>query len=208
LARILVITSGITSIVNSSVAMALRLQKDGHEVSYGSFANIGLTIRSANLTFIKLPNLQNLTENPATDIEVLKSEIARLTTIFDHKKYDLSIIDIECHEFIVSSPNFSEKLVLLSTFLSLWRRPGLIPLHLATHPDTSNPLTRSTFPLIWFRYLASKILRSRISKIKKRGKDRLSYLAKLSSYSEFPWKEKKDETQWLKPVFYKDIAGQ
>jgi len=205
LARILVITSGITSVVNSSLALALRLRKDNHEVSYGSFSNIESTITSANLPFLKLPNLQKLTEDQTTSAKEIKTAITCSPTLFGIEKYDLSIIDIECHEFIVSSPIFSKKLILLSTFLSLWRRPGLIPLHLSELPSASKARPCNTF-LIWFHYISLKMLRNRLSKLKKFGKDRISNLEMLAIHSGFPWNEKKDETQWLKPVFYKDIA--
>ena len=206
MARILIITSGITSVVNSSIGMALRLEADGHRISYGSFANIEPTVISAKLPFLRLPNLQKLTENPTTNAADLKSALACFPALFGDKKYDLAIIDIECHEFIVSSPMFSDKLILLSTFLSLWRRPGLIPLHLSTQPDSYGPRPNIAFSFIWLRYVSSKILRNRLNKLKKFGRDRISNLEKLSSYSKFPWKKKRDETQWLKPIFYKNLS--
>jgi len=54
MARILVVTSGITSIVLANTAMSQRLRLSGHEIIYACDADIEHQVTAADLPFVQL----------------------------------------------------------------------------------------------------------------------------------------------------------
>ena len=148
MAKIICITTGLQGILNASFELLRRLQAAGHEVSYAAPREVSAKVAAQGIAFSQLPQIpQQVPEKLPTFRGPLK-KIKRLlykyqnlairqkkaleqtdphefVALLDAEKPDLLIIDIELHEYIFKAHARRQKYILLSQWISLWKRPGL-----------------------------------------------------------------------------------
>lgn len=151
MARIVLITTGLTGILNASYELASRLKADGHEVTCAAPRPVGAQVQAQGFDFVELEPVQFDPAPPVPALPGLPGKAFRVAHkyLFARKrlkmalralgmdafaarmrglKPELVLIDIELHEHIMTLHTQGFRYVLLSQWFSLWRRPGLPPL--------------------------------------------------------------------------------
>ncbi|MEL7249556.1 MAG: glycosyltransferase [Bacteroidota bacterium] len=157
MAQILCLTSGLTGITNASLELVKRLERAGHEVTFGSTRPIGELVAANEIDYLQLPPVnffpggqdksggglgqrlqkwwyrwQNRKERRAEAVKALGMDV--FADQLRSLKPGLLIIDIELHEHLMTAVVMGIPTVLVSPWFSLWQRPGLPPLMQDTIP--------------------------------------------------------------------------
>ena len=202
----MVITSGITSIVNASFEMANRLEKDGHSIIYASRSGIEDAVMAQGLKFVQLdqptrhPGRSDRSPDPATTLGTHRF----VDQITPHQP-ELFIIDIELSEYVAATIATSTPVMLMSTFLSLWKRPGLPPLHTTLAPGKGLTGCAICLEVAWAYFRTRKWLSRTIAKARGRSTDKTSLLRRLAKDYGYDFDQYIDFNQWLIPFFYRRL---
>ena len=151
MAKIVVITTGLTGILNASFELVNRLQQAGHECVCASTMPVEDKIEAQGFSCLPL-DLVNF--DPAPDVPNYKGPLRKVQRLLHKIIYvrerrkqavkalgmdafmkkikgvnpDLVIIDIELHEHIMTLVTSPFKVLLLSQWFSTWNRKGLPPI--------------------------------------------------------------------------------
>ena len=224
MAQILFITSGIDSILNANFELARRLQADGHSVHYASPDDARERVEAQQIAYSPLQAITYATEVPRETIAGLggwlaawrkrqqRRDAAATQMLDPHfeeflagQAPDLILIDTELHAFIFRSIALGYRVALLSTFLSLWKRPGLPPLHLPIIPGLSREGSPAGIELAWLRYRSIKLRQRGRQWLRTAGLDDLSILQRLAQAQGLNFGAIADSTQWLIPFIYRRL---
>lgn len=225
--HVLILTTGLTGILNASFAAAANLQRDGMRVTLGAPCAVGEQVKLQGFEFLQLPPVNY---EPAPEIPNFKGfgrKVQRFiykqrhkktrqaaaidnlgTEIFWQKimsvKPDLLLIDVELHEHIMTAVAKKMPVLLLSQWFSLWERDGLPPLTDATIPGVGRSGSSTVLKKRW-RNLRRE--RKRIF-AKKRllsgGTDRRSVLLAYAQKIGFPLRYIPDNF-WPGPFTYAEL---
>lgn len=174
-----------TSVVYAVLELARRLSKGGHDVTFaGSPQRRELAVRPG-LAFLELD------AQKTGSMDDFAQTLRQL-------RPDLLLVDGEMHEHIVVSAGSGMRTVLLNTFCSIWRRPGLPPPHTLIRPGVA---WRGSRAGIWLHWTA---LRWR-KRLRAAGSHRLSRLHRLARQYGFDLDAEADADQWLIPFTYRSL---
>ena len=187
MAKIFCITSGLTGILNASFELMSRLEAVGHEVICASPKEVCEKVEAQNFSFIQLAPLVHFKapDLPTIDGPLRKFKRFRMrwerksrmqekaleqlgtkhfNKILQEQAPDFVIVDVELHEYIMTTYAAKIPFVLLSQWFSLWNRPGLPPILQETIPGKG--WKGSAIGLRW-AWLKIKLQRKKIFLIKK-----------------------------------------
>ncbi|MEL6356866.1 MAG: glycosyltransferase, partial [Bacteroidota bacterium] len=227
MAKILLLTSGLTGILNASFAVAHRLQKVGHEVVLAAPRAVGKRVEQEGLSFHQLPDIP---QHPLPRKSRSGKKIGKLGRLFDgyikqkkrQKKAlqnlrpttfinwakreapDLLLLDVELHEYIIATHAQKWPFLLLSQWFSLWHQPGLPYLLHDTIPGVGEAGTPKAIEKSW-----KKIKRQRQNIFARKrflsgGTDRRSTLLAYAKEQGFPMKYI-GENWWPGPYTYDEL---
>lgn len=227
MSRILVLTSGLTGIVNASMELSNRLQKAGHEVLNSSFRN-NLDVMKVNgfnwhyLPEVKqntTPRLPNHIENAgrikkwcykyynrkARQEEALNAAIPlALKELIENYKPDLVFCDVELHEYIILLYSMNTRFILLSQWFNLYERKGLPYLLTDTIPGVDQEGSKEAMTQAWSIMKAKRAIMFKNQAIKSRFTDRASVLQKMREKYKFPDKYV-GQSSWPAPYLYEGL---
>jgi len=169
MAKIFLLTSGLTGILNASFEMARRLRAAGHEVMLGAPRPVAERVAAEGFSFVAFPEILidpvpipsetggklghawlRFYYRKARRAAALESyrapEFRAAVTRLDP---DLLLIDIELHEYIIAAHALGRNFALLSQWYSTWRRPGLPYLLTDTIPGAGRAGTRDAMEGHW-----------------------------------------------------------
>jgi len=169
MARIFIVTTGLTGILNASFEMARRLRAAGYAVTFAAPRPVGERMAAEGLAFVELPFIDL---DPAPPLPKGSGRVRRTWLRFRDRKErraaaleryrphafrqavedldpDLVLIDIELHEYIFSAYEMKRNLVLLSQWYSTWRRPGLPYLLTDVIPGVGEAGTQDAMSAHW-----------------------------------------------------------
>ncbi|MEO0804126.1 MAG: nucleotide disphospho-sugar-binding domain-containing protein [Cyanobacteria bacterium J06642_2] len=115
---------------------------------------------------------------------------------------DLFLIDIEFPEYVIAATALSIPVALLSTWISLRKRPGLPPLHHSAIPGEGPPLQ---LEWLWLRFRLSKWRQRQRQRLRTFGCDRVSVLGHYAREVGVTFWPEIDLYQWLIPFSYRTI---
>ncbi len=118
---------------------------------------------------------------------------------------DCLLIDFELHEYIISAVPRGLPVVLLSTMMSIWKRPGLPPLHRDIIPHVGWRGSRLGMELVWFRFRLWKLRRAWRQRRVCMGLDWISLLRRLAKETGFAFRKEVDLYQWQIPFSYRSL---
>ena len=218
--RVVFVTSGIASIRNANLEFARRLTEAGFVVIYASPSNIEDAIESRGLPFIHLGDGRSGTVPSRRSLlarigrlpflgmrrraEVDGSGVERAIATLAALCPDLVLIDLELHPYVIGSSGLGLPTALVSTWLAMWRRPGLAPLHRYVLPASG---WRGSFTVewAWLRYRLWKLARRRLDWLRRAGTDRVSVLRTLAGRTGFSFRAETDMWQWPFPFSYRRL---
>ena len=235
MAHIVFITNGMSSALNSGFAMSRRLRNAGHCVTFVARQDFGERVTAQGEAFVGLEQDRRMTElmaaNPMPSLarplamlrwlgyrrRLRRDSIERdeLTTIVRGLKPDVLLIDVEMHAAVIATSQLGIPTLLTMIFFSIFRRPGLPPLHTALEPGTA-PWQRFKIQCAWWQV--------RMGAIAQRVGRRVSFagigdyfrpvscntvaiaeLRALARHHDFSLRSETDRTQWLRPYTYRRL---
>lgn len=221
MARLLCVTNGLPGLLFSSLALARRLQAAGHDLTYAAPAGARPHVEALGLPFqaLELEGLQafqaaDARHDPGTREARLDERLARAAeacalepfeALLEGLRPDLLLLDGELHELVLAARGQGQRLALLNTFVSIWRRPGLPPPHTGIRPGRGWAGTRAGMALHWRRLFAQKRRRERLLRKRHAGCDRVSVLRHLARARGLELDAEVDRAQWLMPFTWRRL---
>ncbi|MEM8934725.1 MAG: hypothetical protein AAGE94_26250, partial [Acidobacteriota bacterium] len=166
--KVVMISIGMASPLHLSLELSRRLVAAGHRVTYVSQADIEASVRAHGHDFVRLsdppeapepPRWSDLLGRPGRFVRRLRARRHhRRASILDDEieqvvrrlAPDRLVLDIEMHVPLLKLFHCGIPIVLTMAFFSVYRRPGLPPLHTPLPPATSW-LGRRRIDLAWWR---------------------------------------------------------
>lgn len=156
MARILYITTGMTSMVNAGVELADRLRSRGHEVEFASHRDCGPSVADAGFQFTHLKRdheihaayetAQSKRERlAARRRSIQNTEIEELVT---GVKPDLMLIDMELHFALLVTRPLGIRTAIPVVWYSVFQSATNPPLHTSFTPD-DGLRARAAWVLLW-----------------------------------------------------------
>ncbi len=219
MASILSVTSGFGSILYPSVELARRLAAHGHQVTFAGAPQSRDLVEHHGLGFLPLepsryPEFleQDAQEGILGRFRNLsrRRERARASMALEgfvravgELDPDLVLLDGEMHEHIMAAAGTGVPIVLLNSFASIWRQPGLPPAHCRVEPGVGFEGSRFGIWLLW-QALGLRKRRSAVCQwIQRVGCDRRSILRHLARETGFDFHRETDAGHWLIPFTYR-----
>ncbi len=225
--HIVVITSGLTGILNASFELMHRLEKAGHQVTCACPKDVGEKVKLQGFAYRQLlavnygpePKLPAFKENFRKVKRLLykwinrrkrqKEAIAALgMKDFEKKiqelKPDLLILDVELHEHIMTAVARNMPVLLLSQWFSLWEREGLPPLLHDTIPGIGESGSPAAIRQAWNKIKQQRKKIFLKKKIRSGGTNRRTILQKYAAQIGFP-KAYISENFWPGPFTYSEL---
>ncbi|MEM7022744.1 MAG: glycosyltransferase [Pseudomonadota bacterium] len=230
MANILYITNGMSSTLHSSFEFARMLVEAGHTIAYTSPAAVQNLVKAQGYSFLPLSRDRRLAARMENDPRpplsrprgwlawarrrralrlesILDSELDR---IIEQQRPDLMLIDIEMHAAIITTAQFCIPTLLPIVWFTIYRRPGLPPMHTSLRPQASQVVIQ----LAWWRtIIGSAVLRLRGTLWLPRlfrpivwGTINIGDLAALARSRGYPLRRRTDRMQWLRPHLYRDLT--
>ena len=239
MANIIYISVGMTSTLNSSFELSRRLTAVGHTVSFVSHADIESQVTANGYTFHRLKRDQELQEQwdqelrswqattpprPKATIAFLQKcrrlrqlsiESDEIETLVRSLRPDLLIVDLEMHFALIATASLGIPTVVPCFFFSVFRRPGVPPLHYDLEPGSS-PADGLRVQAAWFRTrlgaqaslwkrrLGPKGVQDRFS-IVTYGTVSFDDLREVGRVRGYDFRRQTDASQWLRPFVYRHL---
>ena len=226
MARIFIVTTGLTGILNASFEMARRLRAAGHEVTLGAPRPVGNRVAREGLPFVEFPFIDT---DPAPPLPESGGKVRRTWLRFRDRKErraaalesyrphafrqaveeldpDLLLIDIELHEYIFTAYAMKRNFVLLSQWYSTWRRPGLPYLLTDVIPGVGEAGTQDAMDARWEAVKKQRTKMFARMALLSSWTDRRSTLLALADECGFP-RELIRENWWPGVFTYNDLPA-
>lgn len=225
--KIIVITSGLTGILNASFELMRRLENDGHEVTCAYPPATGKKVKAQGFDYVEIPpvNFDPAPELP--DYQGITRKMKRLIYKWTHRKSrqnaaisalqmnvfaekmeelkpDLLILDVEMHEYIMTAVARKIPTLLLSQWFSLWERKGLPPLLHDTIPGVGKEGESEAIRIAWQKIKAGRQRTFLKQKLRSGGTNRRTILQKYAAQIGFP-ERYIQENFWPGPFVYGEL---
>ncbi len=235
MAHIVFITNGMSSALNSGFAMSRRLRDAGHQVTFVARQEFGERVMAQGEAFIGLKQDQRMTElmvaNPMPSlvrpIAMLRwlgyrrrlrresIESNELESIVRGLRPDVLLIDVEMHAAVIATSQLGIPTLLTMIFFSIFRCPGLPPLHVAMDPGTT-PWRRFKIQCAWWQVRMGAIAQQVRRRLSRAGIGdyfrpvscntvAIAELRALARHHGFSLQSETDRTQWLRPYTYRHL---
>lgn len=225
--HILLMTSGLTGILNASFEVVSRLKAAGYQCTYACPAPAGDIVMRQGIDFIQL---EEVNFDPAPEVAInigpmhkIRRWLYKVSFACSRRKQgvealgmdrflqtvstvkpDLVIIDIELHEHIMALHTAKYKVLLLSQWFSTWNRKGLPPIGEDTIPGIGWKGSNIGMIWSWWKLKMQRWFIFTKKKIVTVATDRRSILKKFALECGFPLKYIR-ENYWPGPFSYDQL---
>ncbi len=219
--HIMLITTGLTGILNASFEVVDRLQKAGYRVTYACPHDVRERVETQGFTYVQLRPVQ---QQPAPALSPSLSRFQRIyQTVFKAGwrrrmaierlgmeqfeqllkdiKPDLLLLDMELHEHIVTAYAAKVPFLLLSQWFSIWESAGLPMPQSRIIPDTDQ---EAAVQKEWREDYEKRRKKIRRQALKSGYTDRRSILKLYARQKGFPVEEWLPY-QWPGPFAYRSL---
>jgi len=229
MAHILIMSSEMAGRINISLALSRRLIAAGHVVTLAGPTEMEDRATAHGAGFV--PILRSNEAASAAERHGAGSGRAALTvatrlrqlhTIRERRKAaaealdpdglhavvtridpDLVLVDIELPVPTMVAWGSGVPVALWTSLLSVWKRPGLPPLHTPIVPGTGWRGSRLGIEWAWLRFRAGKWLGNVRRRAMRVGADRISVLRTIAAQTGFPFSAEASLYDWLVPFTYR-----
>lgn len=218
MAHILCATHGLSGLLYSSFELARRLEDAGHRVTYLTRLDAAAVVEAQGFAYYAFdrdtPPRPPSSPGRLQQLRTIRARRERAAQALGGDAFaqalrtlepDLLLIDIELHPFILTAVPMGVPTVLLSPFFSLWKRPGVPPLHKPLMPGNGGHGQRGRIEWAWWRYRAGKALARLRTWTRTVGVDPTSVLQHYARQTGFPFAAETMRFQWLIPVTYRTL---
>ncbi len=193
MARIVLITSDTAGRVAIVSELANRLEAIGHTAKIYSPRDIGALAERHGRQYTHL-------QSGAT-----AADAAAVTRQLETMDPDLILCDIELAFEVIAAHATGARLALWTSLFSVWKRPGLPPLHRDIVPGAGLRGTRAGIEWAWLRYRTGRSLGRLRRRVQSRGNDRISRLRSVAEATGFPFDTEAMLHEWLVPFAYRTL---
>lgn len=225
MAHIVCVTEGRSGLLYSSFELVRRLERAGHQVTYVTREDASGAVEAQGFDYYSLAT--SSTPSPPGGngqrprlIQLLvrfwnmSVRRQRAATALGGKAFsdalrtltpDLLLIDIEQHAYILTAIPQGIPTVLLSPFFSLWKRPGVPPLHKHILPGTGWRGHALGIEWVWLWFRVWKAQRRLREWARTGGVDAVSVLRHHAGQTGFPFQKEAALYEWLIPFTYRTL---
>ena len=218
MAHVVILTSNMAGRVNISTELSRRLVEAGHEVTIAGTADLERRIADQGGVFVRLgrssserdervgsgtASNRSIAARRAAAVEALDSEgfLRTLHTL----QPDLLLIDMELSMHVIAAASTRIPIARWPSMLSVWKRPGLPPLHSPIIPGQGWSGSTIGIEWAWLKFRAGKWLAIQRNRLQRRGTDRISVLRSLSERVGFPFDQEAARFDWLVPFTFRSL---
>jgi UDP:flavonoid glycosyltransferase YjiC (YdhE family) len=194
--NIVVITSETAGRVAICGELARRLEGEGYRVIVGCLADISESSARLGREFVRLQ------AGRAAGSEVSVAELAEQLASL---RADLFLVDIELASVVIAASTTDARIALWTSLFSVFKRPGIPPLHTSIVPGRGWRGGRIGIEWAWFRFRIGRWLGRQRRRIRSRGADRISLLRAAAVATGFPFDREAMLDQWLVPFTYRSL---
>jgi len=231
LAHIVIITSNMAGRINATCELTRRLRAAGHEVTLCSPMDIGERVAAQGMDYLhlgsadrsepvtgrgaagrfrrfvalvgRLGTIRTVDERRNAAVESL--DIDRFLETMGRLDPDLYLIDIELPMQVMAVSSSGTPVAVWTTMLSLWKRPGVPPLHTDIVPGRGWRGGRLGIEWAWMRFRVWKWLRAQRLRATRVGTDQMSVLRGVADRTGFSIHREAARYEWLIPFVYRTI---
>ncbi|MDJ0953255.1 MAG: glycosyltransferase [Acidimicrobiia bacterium] len=193
MARIVLITSDTAGRVAIVSELANRLESIGHTTEICSPRDVSSYTARHGREYTHLPS------------GATAGDAAAVTRRLEAMEPDLILCDIELAFEVMAAYATGAPLVLWTSLFSVWKRPGLPPLHRGIVPGEGLRGTRIGMEWAWLRYRLGRSLGRMRRRLQSRGQDRISRLRTVAEVTGFPFADEAMLHEWLVPFAYRTL---
>lgn len=220
MANLLIVTRGLPSLVYPAVELGRRLAAANHGVTLAGDDNARTLAQGHHLDFRLLepggydaflrddrarPLTERLTQRQTRRARARAAlAVDGFAAALERDRQDLVLINGEMHEHIIVAVAAGVRVVLLNSFVSIWRRRGLPPPHHRVRPGAGWKGTQTGMSLLWQNLRLRKLRRRWLEWVRDAGADRVSVLHDLARSVGFDPRGF-DDRQWLIPFTYRRL---
>ena len=220
--RILLVTNGLLGMMHSSLELGIRLQRQGLEVLYSSPASTESLVRAHGLEFLPLEadrypaflekdrersllrRWRSVRKRQAEAMNLLRptrfaSELQRLNP-------DLVLIDCEMHAQLLTAISSGYRTAVLSSFVSMQRRPGIPPPHRFGQAGKGWRGSRLGAWLLWGDLRIKKWLLFNLRRMQRVACDSETLLRRMARELGLNDRKELDTNQWQIPFNYRRLV--
>lgn len=221
MAHILLITTGLTGVLHAGFEVMSRLEAAGHRLTYACPRERKADVEAQGFVYEQLPEVlvQPIDRTPNfsqrwrrilyrfTHIKKRRNEaladlkIDKFIVKLQDLQPDLILIDVELHEYIISSMSNNYKVVLLSQWFTMWEAEGVPTLQSDIIP---NPNNIADIRQLWQKNRRERRKMIWRKKIRSLFTDRGSTLEMYARQTGFP-KQELLRYQWPAPFGYRSL---
>lgn len=222
MAHIVCATQGRSGLLYSSFELVRRLEGAGHRVTYLTRSGATDVVEAQGFSCKALPDASELAPRDAASTELRWWE--GLRTIQERRQQaanrlqwsafadtlrtldpDGLLIDIELHPYIITAVPMGIPTALLSPFFTVWKRPGVPPLHKSIVPGSGWRGHWLGIEWAWLRFRIGKLLSRVRNAYQSVGADDVSVLRHLARQTGFPFRRETARYHWLLPFTYRTL---
>lgn len=220
MSHILIVTSEMAGRINISVELSRRLGAKGHRVTIASPVDLGSQVAALDATFAHLAPRREKAEHHGDrrstlrELRDLRERRARAADVMDVDGIaaaiaalapDAVLVDIELPVHVMAATAARVNVALWTSMLSVWKRPGLPPLHTSITPEDGWRGSRAGIEWAWLRFRLAKWFANQRRIIMRRGADRISVLRVVAANAGFPFGTEASIYDWLIPFTYRTL---
>lgn len=234
MSAILLITSEMAGRINLTCELAARLTAAGHETAVACPADVSERVAALGVRYVPIgtpsESVPATTPPPAPASSLLrriggfvrraadvravegrrraKADGMGLETFADvliRETPDLVLIDVELPAHVMAAHGAGARILLWTSMLSLWKRPGLPPLGSSIVVGRGLAGSSLGIEAAWLRFRAWKWARRTRHRITRAGEDQLSVLRTIAADHGFPFSAEVDVNQWLLPFTFRSL---
>lgn len=228
MAHILIITQELTGRVNSFCELGRRLEVAGHRVTVTSPVDIAGRVQDRGLEFRPLSRLKKAGEAGEPVLRVPpRRALRQLLELRDRRANrdgevesldlngwvegmreldpDLVLCDFELPMQVIITGGLGLPIGLLSDQMSLYKRPGIPPLHHDVAPGEGWAGSRLGIEFSWAGFRAWKWLRFQLLRMLSGGRDELTVLHEVARRVGYNLRDEAQPYQWSVPVTFRTL---
>lgn len=197
--------------INISAELCRRLSLRGHTLAVAWRGDAGDRIGHVGGEFVPLPVparinsgsgnvLQRLGTVPKRRAEAVRSlGMDGFVDSLAKFRPDLLLIDVELADHLITAGAMEVPMAGWTSMMSIWKRPGVPPLHTDLVPGVGLRGSRIGIEAAWAKFRLGKWLGNQRRRVSRLGLDRISVLRYLAAEVGYEFDRQADVYQWLVP---------
>ena len=217
MARILLFSSSIRGVLNPIIAFANELQKAGHDITLAAPESVKELVTHRGVDFETIPEgvtspyqgswFRKKAPKGMSRVEHAASQMGEeeFHQLMERIQPQLLLIDVERYPYTIMAHKYGIPVGLLSVWFTIFKRPGLPPLHRYIVPGKGFDGSSLGIARSWWWHWAKKWVRAKKFYFRDSGASRMAIARHLAKKSGFPFSREAEAYQWLIPFSFKTL---